>query len=29
MWLDGFVAWSQVAAGLGRPVPDLIGFWAA
>lgn len=28
MWLDGFVHWSQVAAGLGRPVPDLVGFWA-
>jgi hypothetical protein len=28
LWLDGFVPWSQVAASLGRPVPDLIGFWA-
>jgi len=28
MWLDGFVHWSQVATELGRPVPDLIGFWA-
>lgn len=28
MWLDGFIPWSGVAAGLGRPVPDLIGFWA-
>ena len=27
-WLDGFVPWAQVAASLGRPVPDLIGFWA-
>jgi hypothetical protein len=27
-WLDGFVPWSQVAASLGRPVPDLVGFWA-
>lgn len=27
-WLDGFVPWSQVAVDLGRPVPDLIGFWA-
>ncbi len=28
VWLDGFVPWAQVAASLGRPVPDLIGFWA-
>ena len=28
LWLDGFVPWAQVAASLGRPVPDLIGFWA-
>lgn len=28
MWLDGFVPWSQVAVGMGRPVPDLVGFWA-
>ena len=28
MWLDGFVPWARVAAGLGRPVPDLVGFWA-
>lgn len=27
-WLDGFVPWSQVAASLHRPVPDLLGFWA-
>lgn len=27
-WLDSFVPWSQVAAKVGRPVPDLIGFWA-
>jgi hypothetical protein len=27
-WLDGFVPWSQSAAAQGRPVPDLIGFWA-
>ena len=26
--LDRFVPWAQVAASLGRPVPDLIGFWA-
>ncbi len=28
IWLDGFVPWAQVAASLGRPVPDLLGFWA-
>ncbi len=28
-WLDGFVHWAQVAVNLRRPVPDLIGFWAA
>jgi len=28
LWLDDFVPWAQVAASLGRPVPDLIGFWA-
>ena len=28
-WLDGFVHWAQVATRLGRPVPDLVGFWAA
>jgi hypothetical protein len=28
LWLDSFVPWAQVAASLGRPVPDLIGFWA-
>ena len=27
-WLDAFVPWSQVSASLGRPVPDLVGFWA-
>jgi len=27
-WLDGFVHWSKIAATLGRPVPDLVGFWA-
>jgi hypothetical protein len=27
-WLDGFVPWAQVAVTLGRPVPDLVGFWA-
>ena len=29
IWLDGFVPWAQVAASLGRPVPDLVGFWAS
>jgi hypothetical protein len=28
-WLDGFIPWAQVAASLGRPVPDLFGFYAA
>lgn len=28
-WLDGFVPWAQVAPSLGRPVPDLVGFYAA
>ena len=28
-WLDGFVPWAQVSSSLGRPVPDLVGFWAA
>jgi hypothetical protein len=28
IWLDGFLPWAQVAASLGRPVPDLVGFWA-
>jgi hypothetical protein len=28
-WLDGFPPWAQVAASLGRPVPDLVGFWAS
>ncbi len=27
-WLDGFIPWSEVAARIGRPVPDLVGFWA-
>jgi len=27
-WLDGFTAWSEVAGRIGRPVPDLVGFWA-
>jgi hypothetical protein len=29
VWLDGFAPWAQVAASLGRPVPDLVGFWAS
>ena len=29
IWLDGFLPWAQVAASLGRPVPDLVGFWAS
>ena len=28
-WLDGFVHWAQVAVQLNRPIPDLVGFWAA
>lgn len=28
VWLDGFVPWSEVAARLGRPQPDLVGFYA-
>ena len=28
-WLGGFLPWAQVAASLGRPVPDLVGFWAS
>lgn len=27
-WLDGFIPWAQVASSLGRPIPDLVGFWA-
>jgi hypothetical protein len=27
-WLDGFVPWASAAAAQGRPVPDLVGFWA-
>jgi hypothetical protein len=27
-WLDGFIQWASVAGTLGRPVPDLVGFWA-
>jgi hypothetical protein len=28
VWLDGFVPWSEVARQLGRPTPDLVGFYA-
>lgn len=28
VWLDGFVPWSEVAQNLGRPAPDLVGFYA-
>lgn len=27
-WLDGFVHWGSVSSSLGRPVPDLVGFYA-
>ena len=27
-WLDGFVPWAAVSGSLGRPVPDLVAFWA-
>jgi hypothetical protein len=29
IWLDSFGPWAEVAASLGRPVPDLVGFWAS
>lgn len=28
VWLDGFAPWSEVARQLGRPEPDLVGFYA-
>lgn len=28
-WLDGFVHWAEVAQQLGRPTPDLVGFWVS
>ena len=28
-WLDGFPHWAQVAPTIGRPVPDLVGFWVS
>ncbi len=27
-WMDGFPQWAGIAGSQGRPVPDLIGFWA-
>lgn len=27
-WLDGFPRWAELAPGLGRPVPALVGFYA-
>ena len=27
-WLDGFIHCASLAGTLGRPVPDLVGFWA-
>jgi hypothetical protein len=27
-WLDGFIPWGNLAPQLGRPTPDLVGFWA-
>ena len=26
-WLDGFTHWADLAPTMGRPAPDLIGFW--
>lgn len=28
-WLDGLPHWARVAASMGRPAPDLVGFWSA
>lgn len=28
-WLDGFPHWAEVAPRVGRPVPDLVGFWVS
>lgn len=28
-WLDGFGSWTAQAAAVGRPRPDLVGFWAS
>lgn len=28
-WLDGFGSWAREAVQTGRPVPDLVGFWAS
>jgi len=27
-WLEGFLPWSRAASAVGRPPPDLVGFWA-
>lgn len=27
-WLDGFAPWARAAGEIGRPTPDLVGFWA-
>lgn len=26
-WLDGFEHWTDQAAAIGRPAPDVVGFW--
>lgn len=28
-WLDGFPHWADVAPQVGRPAPDLVGFWVS
>jgi hypothetical protein len=27
-WMEGFAHWALLADATGRPVPDLVGFWA-
>jgi hypothetical protein len=27
-WMDSFPGWAEAAVAAGRPVPDLLGFWA-
>lgn len=27
-WMDGFPHWAEVAGSVGRPAPDLVGFWS-
>lgn len=27
-WMDGFPHWAEAAASVGRPAPDLVGFWS-